>query len=660
MATTDSNLADRSGSLVESHRSYQPRVVFFYFVIAGLLLVLAGGLAYQQLFKTTVHEERQRMQSQRRTLIPGPRGDLLDREGRVLVGNGQRLSIVLYLDELQSEMRREYYQIRNNYRDNGDKDLITDSDMAQLARTTVAQRYLDQVNHILGRDEKIDRKDLAEHFSHQLLLPYVLIDDLEPEEFARLIEHLPVNSPLQVYTSSTRIYPYGPAAAHTLGMVKTDPDIDAQDFPGNDLKTFKMKGTVGRDGLEKQFESTLEGEAGGAIFQVDRLGYKVKSSVQQRTPRQGKTITTSLDIDLQLAAEQAFLKAAGDKPGAVVALDVRTGEVLTLASLPTYNLNDVSPRISTDKFNEIEEAGAWNNRALSGLYPPGSTFKILVSIAGLRAGVIDPGEDITCNGSMIIGGRRFSCENGEVAHGPIALREAIAQSCDVYFWTQGQKLGVETIAAEARRFHLDQRTGIELPYETSRMVIPDPVWKEKVRHEKWFAGDTANISIGQGDLLVTPLDMACFAASVARGELYTKPTLIHDPNAAPQHTPPIGLTPAQRAVLLGGMEECTISGTAKYLTRLQELRIPGLRIAGKTGTAQVSGKKNVGWFICFAPLENPEIAVAVTVEGDTAGETVGGGNFAAPTAQAVLKAWWEKKHRPPAAQGVAAPSKPQA
>jgi penicillin-binding protein 2 len=262
---------------------------------------------------------------------------------------------------------------------------------------------------------------------------------------------------------------------------------------------------------------------------------------------------------------------------------------------------------------------------------------------------------------MIIGGRRFSCENGDVAHGPIGLREAIARSCDVYFWTQGQKLGVEAIAAEARRFHLDQRTGIELPYETSRMLVPDPVWKEKVRREKWFAGDTANISIGQGDLLVTPLDMACFAASVARGELYTKPTLLHHPNAAPQHAPPIGLTPAQRAVLLGGMEDCTIYGTANYLTKLRDLRIPDLRIAGKTGTAQVSGKKNVGWFICFAPLENPEIAIAVTVEGDTAGETVGGGSFASPIAAAVLKAWWEKKHRPPTNpnQGVVVPQKPQ-
>ena len=651
MATSDVNLADRSGSLVESHRSFQPRVVFFHFVIALLLLVLAGGLAYQQIFRNDVHQDHQRMQSWRRTLVPGPRGDLLDREGRVLAGNGQRLSVVLYLDELQAELRREYIQIRNNYRASGDKGLPNANEMAQIARVSVVQRYLDQVNALIGREEKINRRDFdAAHFTNSMLqLPYVLIDDLEPEEFARLVERLPVNSPLQVYTSSRREYPYGASAAHVLGMVMPDPDIAAKDFPEQDLTTFKMKGTVGRDGLEKQFESTLEGEAGGSIFQVDRLGYKVKSSIKQQMPRQGQTITTSLDVDLQLAAEKKFIEMTDGKSGAVVAIEVKTGEVLALASLPNYNLNETSPRISSEKYAEIEAQGGWLDRTTHGLYPPGSTFKILVTIAGLRAGMIDPADDsINCTGVIQIGNRPFYCDRtatGFAQHGHIALREAIARSCDYYFYTQGLKMSPETIAAEARRFHLDQRTGIQLT-ETRGMIIPDPAWRERVRHEKWFPGDTANMSIGQGDVLVTPLEMACFAASVARGEVYTKPTLLHDPSAAPQHTESIGLSPAQRAVLLGGMEDCTTYGTADVLTKLKELRIPGLRIAGKTGTAQIGDKKTIAWFICFAPVENPEIAVAVAIEGDTPGETVGGGRYAAPVAQAVLKVWWEKKSRP--------------
>jgi len=453
-----------------------------------------------------------------------------------------------------------------------------------------------------------------------------------------------VDSPLQVYTSSTRSYPYGSAAAHTLGMVKPDPDIDAEDFPGQGLATVRMKGTVGRDGLEKQFDNLLQGEAGGAIYQVDRLGYKSRS-IEQRLPRQGKTLTTSLDIDLQLAAEKNFAEIAGDNSGAVVALDVRTGEVLALASMPAYDLNDVSPRISTDKYAEIEAKGAWSNRAINGLYPPGSTFKILVSIAGLRAGTIDPDDDsIVCTGSMMIGGKRFVCENGLVQHGAIALREAIAESCDVYFYTQGLKATVDVMAAEARRFHLGQPTGIELS-ETRGMVIPDPAWKQRTQGEGWFPGDTANMAIGQGFVLVTPLDMACFAASVARGEVYTKPTLLHDPHAAPQHTEPAGLTLQQRQALLDGMEGCVTHGTAAKAMSI--FRIPDLRIAGKTGTAQITGKKNVAWFICFAPIEDPEIAVAVAVEGDVPDEAYQGGRYAAPIAQAVLKEWWTKKNRPP-------------
>jgi len=212
----------------------------------------------------------------------------------------------------------------------------------------------------------------------------------------------------------------------------------------------------------------------------------------------------------------------------------------------------------------------------------------------------------------------------------------------------------DVIAAEGRRFHLDRRTGIELPDESGGMIIPDPEWKLRTRDEKWYPGDTAHMAIGQGDVLVTPMDMACFAASVARNEVFTKPTLIHNPNAPTQHSESIGLTPAQRAALLDGMEGCTSvpGGTAYNLTTTKALRIPNVRIAGKTGTAQIPGKKNVAWFICFAPLENPEIAVAVAVEGDTAGETYAGSFYAAPVAAVVLKKYSRRKtSRPSSASG---------
>jgi len=298
--------SERGGGLVETHKGYDPRVVIFHLFIAILLLILAGGLAYQQLFKTDTYHDRERTQNQRRILIPGPRGNIYDRQGRLLVGNRPRFSVVLSLDELRSEFRREYIRVRRNYRDTGDKDLPTSGQMEQIARASVVQRYLDQINGILHRNERVDGADLRRHFSRQLLLPYTLLDDLAPRDYARLIEELPVQSPLQVYTASTRYYPYGSAASHVLGYVSADPDVDAEDFPGEDLATFKMKGTIGRDGLEKTFDAQLQGEVGGTIFRVDPAGYRVNPPLETRLPVQGKNLVTSLDVDLQLAAEEAI------------------------------------------------------------------------------------------------------------------------------------------------------------------------------------------------------------------------------------------------------------------------------------------------------------------------------------------------------------------
>jgi len=629
--------------MVESKTGFDPRLIAFHGIVALLLGILTAGLAYQQLFKGAIHHEEERQQNERRVIVPGPRGNIFDRNGRLLVGNRPRFAVVLYLDELRPEFREEFIRVRNNYRKNSEGDMPTNSQLERIAHTSVVKHYMDQVNEFLGRTGTVDSAGLQHHLERQLLLPYTLVDDLKPEEFARLIEHLPVNSPLQVYTSNTRYYPYAGAAAHTLGYVGVNEGADDEDFPGEGLTTLKMKGSIGKDGLEKQFDSTLQGEAGYTILRVDPSGYKVNPPIEHRLPVQGKSITCSLDVDLQQAAEDAI----GDQTGAAVAMDVHTGEVLVMASLPGYDLNSFSPKLSLASAADIEERGAWANSALNGVYSPGSTFKIVVSTAALLSGSLrheDTPAD--CEGSMMIGNRRFSCENGLGHHGILTLPDAIAESCDVYFWTVGLKTGVDAIAAQARRFHLDRPTGIELPGETHRMLIPDPTWKQEKRSESWSPGDTANMSIGQGYIGETPLTMACFAASFARGETWTKPTMIHEANRPGQHTEPIGLSDSQREAILSGMEKCTTEGTAKYLTTLEELRVPGVRIAGKTGTAQVirpKGKADEAWFICFAPLESPEIAIAVAVDGPP-GENFGGGREAAPIASAILKKYFERKH----------------
>jgi penicillin-binding protein 2 len=650
MAADENNLADRSGRLFESQKGYDPRVVLFYFIIATLLIVLTSGLAYQQLFNSELHTERESSQNQRRILIPGPRGNIYDRHGQLLVGNRPRFAVVLYLDELRAKFRAEFIRIRKNYRAAEDKDIPTADQLWTLARVSVVQSYLEQINAIIGRDLKVDSVRLNKHFSRELLLPYPLVEDLAPAEYARLLEHLPVVSPLQLYTTNTREYPFSSAASQTLGYVGINEDVEAENFPGEKLRTFKQRGSIGRDGLEFKFDAILQGEAGGSIFRVDPLGYRLRDAkpIESRLPTQGQNLVTSLDIDLQLAAEQAI----GDQAGSAVAIDVRTGEVLTLANKPDYDLSKFTPRLSPEDAADIVARGAWTNNAIAGAYPPGSTFKILTSIAALRSGLVEANKPITeCAGYIQIGNRTFVCDNGRGHHGEVLLPDAIAKSCDIYYYTAGRLMTPEVLAAEGRRFHLHQRTGIELPHETGRMVIPDPAYKEKEIGERWFPGDTANMSIGQGYVLVTPLEMACFAASVARNEVFTKPTLLHNPDAPTQRTESIGLTLAQRTALIDGMVGCTTYGTASKIMNL--LPIPGVTIAGKTGTAQKRVKQgdkvvtiNIAWFICFAPADKPEIAMAVAVEGDTGGESLEGGRVAAPIANAVLRKYFEKKNRP--------------
>lgn len=629
--------------MVQSHSSTNPRLQFFYFPIALGVIILAMGLVYQQTMRSDLALEKETVQSQRRILVPGPRGNIYDREGRILVGNRPRFSVVLSLDELRSEFYREYVGIRKAYREEDDVDVPSSAEMWQIARFSVVERYLARIDHALDRKTELNSKRLNDHFWFRRLLPYTLVDGLTRNEYARLLEQLPVNSPLQVYTNSDRYYPYGSAAAHTLGYVSSNLDIEIdEDFPGADLMTFKMAGAQGRNGLESQFEEHLQGEAGGTIYRVDPSGYRVES-LERRLPVQGDNLITSLDIDLQLAAEKRMREY--EMAGAAVALDVNTGEVLVMASLPDYDLNDFSPRLSNAVAADINDRGAWLSRPMQGLYPPGSAFKILVTLAGMEAGTIEADTETNCGGYFRVGNRLFPCHDGH-AHGEIALRTAIAKSCNVFYYEHGQETGANQIAATARRFGFGERTGISLPHESNGSLVPDPAWKRERIGSGWVPGDTANFSIGQGFMLVTPLQMATFTASVARGQTTTRPFMTHVPGRPTQSTDPIGVSAESYAALLEGMEECTISGTSRTsFTTIPSMRIPGLRVAGKTGTAQKrtpKGTINFAWFIAFAPIENPQIAIAVMIEGDTPGEETGGGSFSAPVAHDILKVWAEK------------------
>ncbi len=627
-------------------RRRNPRLILFHFIIVLCLAFIATALGSHQLLKAPEYRQAEERQNYRRIIMPGPRGNIFDREGRLLVGNRPVFKAVVSLNELRPEFRVEYFRLLNEARDRNQ--LINRQVLNTTARANVVQTYLDELNALLGRDEHVNSTRLERHFSQSLLLPFPLFNDLTPEEYARLIEQVPVESPIQVIAESARFYPYGSAASHVLGFVSSSNEIPATEVPGADLLTFAFEGRVGRSGLESAFDEILQGRPGGEIWSVDPGGFQAER-LEYRHPVKGNDIHTTIDIDIQLAAEQAI----GDKIGAAIALHIHSGEVLAIASRPGYDLNDLSPFLSHTVDQRIREQGAWLNRATQGLYPPGSTFKLITAIAGLRQGIIQEDTEVFCPGYFTVGGRRFRCHRHS-GHGWEDLVEAIRDSCNVYFYDKGIEMGVQAIADEARRFGLDRPTGIEIPGETRSMLIPDPAWKRQRLFESWFGGDTANLSIGQGYLLVTPLQMATFVASLARNETLTHPTILlaseHRELVAQQRATtrpePIGLDPRHFEMVIEGMRQSGLTGTG---------RLAGTRqfpAAGKTGTAQVrkDGRPTtLAWFVGFAPAVNPEIAIAVLIEGVPEQETrFGGGSTAAPIARKIFETYLEKQeaHRP--------------
>ena len=633
---------------LDHHKGENPRILFFIWLTLALTAILVFGLAWRQLIDRDAYEVIEKRQTERRILKPGPRGDIYDRRGRLLVGNRPHYSAVVYLDDLRPEFRSRYSRIIkaaraaiqeafNNTPAEDRPDSMPHPDYNRLqwqARQEVIQKYLDQINVITGREDSLSESRLIRHFNENLLLPLPLVRDLTPDQYARLVEQIPPppRSPIQIHTDTARYYPYRELAAHLLGYVQNK-NLAPEEYPNDGIKTFAFQKKVGRSGLEAYFNAALTGTTGRELWRVDPLGFQ-DTRLELDAPEQGESLNISIDIDLQRSAEIAL----GDRAGAAVAIDIQTGEILTLASHPTYNQNHLSPFIPQTTFDEINEAGAWLNRALQLSYPPGSTFKLLTAIAGLRHGSIDPASNHQCNGVYRVGNRVFRC-HASGGHGPVQLTDAIEGSCNVFFYAEGLSMGIDTLSAEAQRFGFHEKTNIELPYETSRNIVPSKTWKREKIGAGWVPGDTANTAIGQGFLLATPLRMACFIASLARNETRTQPTILArshlDGETIDHGGEPIGLNPRQRALLWQGMERVTgRNGTGRLVG------IKDFRIAGKTGTAdfRAHGKEvNLAWFIGFAPVEDPQIAVAVMVEGTEESQQYQGGSTAGPIAKDIFR-----------------------
>ncbi|MDR1591035.1 MAG: penicillin-binding protein 2 [Puniceicoccales bacterium] len=600
--------------------------VFFLLVF----LFLSCGLFYRQIVQHDYFCQKEKRQNQRRIILPAPRGNIYDRNGKLLVCNSPSFELQLYFDDIRTEVRREYSRLMKEWKTEKKSDNRTS--LQKKARQNVVEKYLALANAITGRNHSIDTKNLERHYRESLLLPITILADLSQREYIQLIDRLPPQSPLYIAPNYYRFYPYQSAACHVLGYVV--PAVETTH--ATSLKTFQFLGKTGKTGIELSQNQSLSGTHGEQIFSVDPSGFRA-DCIQEKYPRKGQDCILSIDIDLQMAAEYAL----GNKLGSAIVLDIHSGEVLAMASKPDYNVNLLSPKITTEVYKKITDSGAWLNRTFQGVYPPASTFKIISTIAFLRHKVASWNRDdtIECPGYTTIGSRIFNCDHS-TAHGIVSLRPAIEKSCNVYFYLRSQNCGIEKIAEEAKRFHLDQKTGIELPFETNRMAIPSPAWKEKKGYGKWFAGDTTNTSIGQGYLLVSPLQMACFTASLAKNRTQTIPHILHDRTHTQPSTPEIGLDKQDYESLIRTLQSVINSGTGRLA------KLDRATLAGKSGTAQVwdhGEKRNVAWFIGFAPVENPKVAIAIAVQEQSQNDNYYGGKTAAPIARQILNFYFKEK-----------------
>lgn len=629
------------------YSNWNPRIPIFYAVFAFAFLFLIGVLAYRQIFLYDYYIARGERQSMKRIIEPGARGDIYDRNMKLLVTNKPRFSAVVYFNDIRREFRAEYMRLKKldlaaAAAINGGESPTSPTAnrlRAKKARANVLNGYVDKINDILGSDYKLSEADYDKHFDNQRLLPFPIIKDLNGREHAILAEKLPVDSSIQIYTDTARYYPYGNSAAHLLGFVGSNFDeIDTEGIPGEDLQTFSFVGKIGKSGIEKAFDSRLQGSSGAKIWIVDLDGYQYDNVADLR-PKKGGDVVSSIDIDLQQTIEDSF----GERKGAAVVLEVKSGEVLAMVSRPSYDPNILSPFMTYKVSNEITKRGAWLNRATQGLYPPGSTYKLVTACAGLMTGVIDEKTIKTCNGGLKVGRRLFPC-NKRFGHGNIDLCEALAHSCNVYFYETALESGIEALRATAEDFGLDSPTGIELKEDYSRRsVISSPEYKKKYRSYDgpWSGGDTANASIGQGYQLQTPLQMACMTASLARGETRTKPSILHDTsrvyNLEYHGGKKLTLKPEHYKAIIKGMMAAVERGTAR------KAAVEGVSIAAKSGTAQVTvkGKKlTLAWMVAFAPVENPQIAMSVVVEGEKVGDA-SGGRTAGPIVHEAMKKFFE-------------------
>jgi penicillin-binding protein 2 len=560
-------------------------------MIAITVLMIGGPatrLGYLQLLQG--QENRQRADDNRIRLIPRQpeRGRIFDRKGRVLAGS--RLSYSMFLWPIANSQQK-WNQI-----------------LPQLAQILNLP-----VGTIRGRLEK------AGYTSPELIR---IARGLSPAQVTALAEFGQELQGVQVEAEPVRYYPFGDLAAHVLGYTG---ELDDDDFEERESEGYRLGDVIGQMGVEAAFETQLRGEWGGQQVEVDGAG-RILRILGEKVARPGNDIQLTIDLEVQKAAERAL----GDRMGAIVALDPRNGSVLAMVSRPTYDPNLFSTQISDAQWKQLQsETYPFLNRSLQ-VYPPASTYKIITTTAALESGSFAANTVLPTFPFVEIGGIQFWDWN-RAGFGPLDFRGAMAWSSDTFFYQVAQKMGEHPLIDWTRRYGFGQRTGIELGQEEAKGLVPDENWKKTELKEGWFAGDTVNMSIGQGYLQASPLQVAIMFAVPANGGDRIKPHLLLDDEDAKKWREPLPISPQTIQILHEGLRQVVTGGTG------QALNVANLPpIAGKSGTAEDPPRKSHAWFGAYAPADTPEIVVVAFAENSGGG----GGSVAAPMVRQVLEAYF--------------------
>jgi penicillin-binding protein 2 len=591
------------------------RLTAAQYVILGIFLILAYGLWRLQVMQSDFYSLAAEKNRIRNVPLLAPRGRILDREGRVIVDNYPSFSALLLRDS--------------------SRDLSADA------------KLIAQGLHLSPEEVRTRIRRFASMPQYQ---PIFLKEDITPDELQFIEAHRNELPELDTIMSHRRLYPRKGFMAHLIGYVGevTEDMLNQPQF-----ELYNPGDVVGISGVERQYNSLLMGKNGSRQALVDSHGREV-GRLGETEAIPGKPLKLTIDVDLQIAAEEAL----EGKNGAIVAMDPHTGEILAMVSGPTFDPNDFAVRVSRDQWNRLvnDPDKPLLNKAIQAQLAPGSTFKIIMSVAGWQEGIAQ-NMRVHCNGSVDFYGRNYKCWVffDHRVHGDVNLEKAIYQSCDVFFYTLADRLGIGRIAKYAAILGLGQKTGIDLPNEVSG-VLPSEEWKVRNFKQKWFAGETISVGIGQGAVAVTPVQLLRAISAISMAGKMVVPHVINPSEMAPGlveaarytevKTIPINpdgwnyITDAMSRVLLP-------EGTAP------SAHIQGVDIAGKTGSAQVvslalrAKAKNSeefaqnGWFVGFTPRRNPDIVVCALFQG---GEH---GKLAARLATQVIKAYVDKRQRVP-------------